>query len=1319
MTSPSKYAAHAARSGAESTARSAGTVARGALRANDLADLAEIVREAQKVAAKQRSVPLVPSEPMGPQAARVNIGNSASAALGDDIPRPAPATPPVVQDVIGMKLAPPGDLDTDLLRSLIAKYETQPRSLSIPELAYLVRAGADPDMLVSGPLSPRQADALLRRVAVEGMNLSPEEAAALRRTPSLSGQQDVGDLTHTDALLDNLEPSGVDLSPQRNPNLTPNTKKTTPVDALSSAIWQIKERADEPQSRKMLERLAREVGKYATVGEDGAISYDPEFLKAINYDRGGKEQLEILARLSGNQSIAPVPPQAPSVPKPERPASTAGERAAAAADMKAAKELLVETMPEGDWNALMEAFNALPEDRRNAALAALPSGRSLTPAPAGIRSLDPEIVHAPRERGDASFKLPSGQSHPMGVVPGPNDPLAAGPFVERLLNRDGEGPAFLPNAQAMLSQAGNPLEEAMLQVQVAKRSGDADAYKQAVQNAQMAENLSTPDEVSAAKRAVAARSSAWTALRNSIIQSDPLYREMQLAALDAATRTPPPVDVLPTGTRTPELPLDDLPDSEMPTQYDHALGVASDRESRIAQQARADGPFNEAKRREIAEASGLGEDKGGWPMWLRQDDNPAAPFYPQSRGDRAASLSSTDKLAIQQAEELKAAIGEAQQELAMAQLEVKLAQIGRTSANARTTAADVASAQENMARIQQTVRRLYDMEDDLFEPRVVDAKTGTLVYDSSGDALKPHADWIADPSSMPEQYRLERGYRGTPNSVLNKDSLLEIANRLNKSVAGFRPIDPRGLTRSSDTLSAAERQLQGKELRNTLLGDKAKQWENAVYPEGMEIPEDLPPGDTGKPHQPRNNRKMSQAQAALEHWFGGRDPFTMKDANGDPVVPRTREGAETLARDYLASNTDIKSDAAHQMSLEAWVRAIEDRYIGKPKTEEVAAAMKAADPAPRGTPPGDVSDRGTSLDVDALPALPGRQNAIDLPDPAYSVDFPGDLSDTDDLAAFPKRGARDSVVPSGRFDEAPEPEFTGNPNDVAVELKGKPRTPKARKDDAGVSASLDASDIEINDTTGASGTEGAARTKGGRGRGKTKPQPDIEATSGDAGLDKDTLREIEEQADDIYRRKRQEHLDLGDDEDAADQYASEAKQSYIEAEKKARAGKKKPATEPEKPVEGTSKAEGAGTPDAETPVTPEAEKPVAPDTATPADGASPGPTPTPEQKSLARTLAKWGVRGGLVGGAAYLSYKANTGGGMGGDIDIPVPPGGGGGVGGGGDFVPVPVGTDSSGGAMSDMDAETAIQRMLDRVRGSRGAPAPGYQTLQNYTMWR
>jgi len=259
-------------------------------------------------------------------------------------------------------------------------------------------------------------------------------------------------------------------------------------------------------------------------------------------------------------------------------------------------------------------------------------------------------------------------------------------------------------------------------------------------------------------------------------------------------------------------------------------------------------------------------------------------------------------------------------------------------------------------------------------------------------------------------------------------------------------------------------------------------------------------------------------------------------------------------------------------------------------------------------------------------------------------------------------------------------------------------------------------------------------------------------------LDPVIAQEIEDEADQVFETTRNNYLDVGEDRDAATQYAQEARSRYVTEQRAARKGRKTPAAAQE-PVTGADAGAGSADNVADNLNASATEidlEPVSGEgipssgrvydyTNPPTDGSEVGAgtarvidntqdaaaaadTPTPQRTAAADKKKGWGWwpyigTGAVVGGLGGLS---RIGGGVGaGHIDIPPPPGGGAGGGrggsGGGDFYPIPPGGNVS--AASEAAAqEAAIERALERIRGSRpssGGRSEPYQTFQNYGIWR
>lgn len=512
--------------------------------------------------------------------AKANMGRRAADAVGDDIPRPRPTADALPADaMLGIALDTPGGNAPDpaAIAALVRKLETQgPESLDVLEGLELVRAGADPELIFAGSLSRPQAEALFRKVQ-QGQPLSPEETAALLRTP--------GDLTDTAAIPDDkLLPSGVDINVS---NLTPNTTRTPEATAIADSVWSLTGPSEgESLSPATVRRLAKEVAKYASVADDGTVTYAPEFMQAVRFDRGGKERLDKLAALAEDATRDPTRRAAEQVGEAadarqiaSTPRADVPDRVSSAQDLVTARQLLQESMPDGDWNAILAAYSRLDPEQRRAVLAAMPE--------------------------------------------------ESGRFVQRMLDPNADDFSVNSNnvAAALRPLPGNRIDELLTQLDAAKRAGDTDAYNNILLDIQT--NPADGADAAAARDAFMERQQAAAALRRSIIGNDPLYKEQQTRVLEAAVSTPPPRPTMRPGSRSIEATVADVPEQEMPTAFDTALAAA--REAQEARQRRVPqgGMPQDARMR----AAGV-ENARDLPLFLKGSDR-ADPLESRSRGSRA------------------------------------------------------------------------------------------------------------------------------------------------------------------------------------------------------------------------------------------------------------------------------------------------------------------------------------------------------------------------------------------------------------------------------------------------------------------------------------------------------------------------------------------------------------------------------------------------------------------------------------------------------------------------------------------------------------
>lgn len=429
------------------------------------------------------------------------------------------------------------------------------------------------------------------------------------------GKTAVDDLTEVggDTKIDNLDASATDLGDEGAPskggkgNLTPNTKKVDTTKELADAIWQSTTPTDlESMSQQSLKRLLREAQKLRT-----ADGYSPDFLAKFPNAEAGAERLARLEELAGVSNADRAAEQIDTAAQARGVANTprppAGNRAATSADFKAAKELVGETIPAGDWNALTDAFNKLDDDQRQAVLAGLP--------------------------------------------------MDTRRFLSEMLDPNQQTPSFVPNLVATKTRPINEFDELIAQRDAASAAGDTETVA-TLNDLLSGQGAAPQDQITDAIRAINERQAASSALRNALLGQDEMVSAEKARMRQAAVPQPQPAAVTP-GARSPEFAAEDVPDAEMPTSFD--VATAARKEAQAALEARAAGGGMPEQAR--MEAMGLDDTdtQRALPLFLRgRDRNPS--MESRNRGDRA--VESNDFRAIDKARELegelKAAIAEAQ-----------------------------------------------------------------------------------------------------------------------------------------------------------------------------------------------------------------------------------------------------------------------------------------------------------------------------------------------------------------------------------------------------------------------------------------------------------------------------------------------------------------------------------------------------------------------------------------------------------------------------------------------------------------------------------
>lgn len=1282
------------------------------------ADAARAGEEAARVAARQRSLPKPRQIPIE----------------GEPLHMPAsPGEVPRTPESEGLSPRPFQEPDETLLRvneiapedvpdiyTLLEKLGNEgPDALLPEEVLRLVRAGAELDLAQAGPLPQAQVQAVLRKVFNQGIeSLTPEEIAGLRRTigtpePVVTAD---GAATLDDSLENSATPIDTDATDPSN-NLTPNRVRRNLVNELAERIRSATGPTDgEPVAgmgrlQKRLESLSPD--------ERQALLEHPALAAGIESERAVRDpaaraaaianaqaRLDALAQMAGVSTAERgadqlrAAAQAREVPQQPRVASAASR--AAPADVRAARELVGESLPEGDWNALAEAFNNLDPERKEAVLARLAGGGQWSQGGA-----------ASSGKGEAALT-----ARRQGV-----DPTAARPFVESMLDRSTGAPSFLPNEVARLSRGVNELEDALISLDAAKRSGDAGAIE-AARNAvlEFRTNPAISDEqyqamAAAASESFLRRQQAAAEMRNAIIGTDPTYLAEQERLLANAVLPAPRPGIAP-GARTPVVATEEPSRASMPSAMDEAVAENRAREEMLDKRVPGGG-LTQGERRSITQFAGL--EPGDLPLAFKGDDtlNPL-----ESRAPGSRLTDSDDIAAIEQANELKAAIAQSNVELQLARLQVNLARRAPLSGQS-VSSQDLQEAVENLERAQAVHRNLLAQEDRLFPPR--------LVHNASARGVQ-----------------MERGRPGRAESRINAAGQQETLDNLVITAVGGRPKAQPTMTRANPDLSPAERAVLNNDAASRL-------GEQDIIDFLPASPDDevVELGQDGRRGRMGSTQQQSRVQGAMRDLYGAHNPLALTFEDGG-FTHNVYDSAEQAAEDLLRRQTVFKpGTAAWDYAKEKLTNAINDTYgvnslnetpvpasaMGREAREAELGEIRESQPA-TGTAARD-ERAGTAQEPGRVPSMQGswpeglmNQRAGEGPTPSQNVAgakpfVPNAVLDPEvpDPAAFPSR--RSSVTSPAAMEAERFPDDTGKP---IPGNKPSRRKPAATAEDA----KLDASATEIDDISG-------------------DPSPAPSRSR------EEILAEIEQEAQQIYDDEYRANIDSGMDPTEAAAEARASRYKHVAEQTASRI----------KPIEGdaadaaptsTGKPKGKrggrkGKADAD-PAAPAAATPgedIPPVSGDPAP-ASPSSWPDgmgPRQADPAGTSQRWPdgmarsadevdgpskgktppepgpqdnkkgwpwkriLAGGAVVGLGTLA-RLNMGSG-GGVIDIPAPPGGvgGGGGGGGGDFYPIPPG--GEGAALLDEQAaqEAAIQRALERIRGSRTAGPQSYQTLQNYTIGR
>jgi hypothetical protein len=457
-------------------------------------------------ASRQRSAPPAPAV----------LSPEEMALSGPAVPPPVgPVMPPPSDDFAAILQAvgqPPEVLDG--LRAKARQYQADLAAgrpavpLSVEESLALVSAGDDPADVFGRQLTKREYDQIMRNV-VKGVPISPEAAAALRRSPAGDVIEQNWQGTLTPEQQDALEASDFDLEYGGKNNLTPNEVRANPAMQVADAVRQ-----------------------YTTPAAMESVSVDgvKRLLETIqqDYPAGSPQRAALEQAFAGwspNPDAPDLPPPAYAVRAMED-----GRRRLAALEQMAS-----------DPNFTQEAVASAAIQR-----AAQSRAGGTGPRPGGS--------FAPTEPG-LSAAASRFNELPLDVRQDIVRRLGADSPARRLVAMEGGEVSIAPNTVAELLRPANDVSDLIEQMDAAKRMGDQ----------------STVDAVSELVRQApeADRRAAIAQFRERMAIEAALRQGMEaVSPTPAVAASPGPTALRPQGAMTPEFAV--APPDRMPGAFEEA-----------------------------------------------------------------------------------------------------------------------------------------------------------------------------------------------------------------------------------------------------------------------------------------------------------------------------------------------------------------------------------------------------------------------------------------------------------------------------------------------------------------------------------------------------------------------------------------------------------------------------------------------------------------------------------------------------------------------------------------------------------------------------
>jgi hypothetical protein len=640
-----------------------------------------------------------------------------------------------------------------------------------------------------------------------------------------------GDLTTTSAAgTDNLEASAVELDGPKAGARGVGRKRKGPskIDKLADDIRQATAPAAGEEALANLPAIVKRVEALATEGRLDELLTHPSIAEGIESlaarnDPAAREAAigRARARLEAlrgsvsttDRAAAQLDSAAQARQSAGRPAAPNADRRPAEADFTAARQLVGETLPKGDFRAVAAAYNALPPEARAALLSRMDDS-TREALRRGIERVVQDSAGGPLDR--AALRQ------------------AADPQFAQLMQGGDMSPAVVD----AITRPVNDIEGLLQQLDAAMRSGNEEAVAALRQQVQEAARASAEEGVdprftgaAVAQRNFLGRRQLADSLRRELIGQDPMVAAEASRMRAAAVAPPQPSNIAP-GARQPEVQAFDRQPNEMPTDADEARSLG--REAAMERADRAPlGGMEDGARREA-----FGDDL---PVFLRGEDrNP--PMETRRRNER---LDTRDIDAVEKAERLEQEVAQAQQ--------------------AVDAAADPAARVAALSRLQ----KAYAAIDKAYPPR--------LVNDATGEVIARVTPAQRRGEEIPKGYRLETGRKAYADSSVNRASAQETFEDLFFGVTGFRRRGRRAISNTNEKGMSAQDLGASLDDARLEFGDDVSEFIDDLQGDFAfrdEVNEliDAPP--VGRKQQVRGGQpQQSRLTDSLDRGFGGINPL--------------------------------------------------------------------------------------------------------------------------------------------------------------------------------------------------------------------------------------------------------------------------------------------------------------------------------------------------------------------------------------------------------------------------------------------------------------